>query len=105
VTAIGRHSCRSGHAPSSAAAWCVTSGPHGVLASGGAWTLDPAGERLQEAGSGGSRKRAWRRRRGGCARRPFGGSGIRCNMELVGQISLKSKVPKIFSKFLLKFNS
>jgi hypothetical protein len=77
-TAVGRHSCRSDRAPSSAAAWCVAGGPRGVLTSGGvggAWTLDPAGERLQEAGSGGSRKRTWRRRCGGCARRPFGGSG------------------------------
>jgi hypothetical protein len=30
---------------------------------------------------------------------------IRCNKELAGQISMKSKVPRIASKFLLKFNS
>jgi hypothetical protein len=30
---------------------------------------------------------------------------IRCSKELAGQISLKSKVPRISSKFLLKFNS
>jgi hypothetical protein len=49
----------------------VAGGPRCVLASGGvggAWTLDPVG-------SGGSRKRAWRRRCDGCARRPFGGGG------------------------------
>jgi hypothetical protein len=78
ATAVGRHSCRSGRAPSSAAAWCVAGGPRDVHASGGvggAWTLDPVGERLQEAGSGSSRKRTWRRRHGGCARWPFGGGG------------------------------
>jgi hypothetical protein len=30
---------------------------------------------------------------------------IRCSKELSGQISLKCKVPRMFSKFLLKFNS
>jgi hypothetical protein len=52
ATAVGWHSCRSSRAPSSAAVWCVVGGPHDVLTSGGvggAWTLDPAGERLQEA--------------------------------------------------------
>jgi hypothetical protein len=75
ATAVGQHSWRSGRGPSSAAAWCVAGGPCGVLASGGvggAWALDPARERLQEAESGGAGgKHAWRRRRGGCARRPW----------------------------------
>jgi hypothetical protein len=30
---------------------------------------------------------------------------IRCNKGIAGQISLKSKVPRISNKFLLKFNS
>jgi hypothetical protein len=30
---------------------------------------------------------------------------IRCDKELAGQISLKSKVPRISNNFLLKFNS
>jgi hypothetical protein len=75
TTAVGRHSCRSGRGLSSAAAWCVAGGPRGVLVSGGiggAWALDPVRERLQEARFGGAGgKRTWRRRRGGCARRPW----------------------------------